>query len=31
LVIAPVCRAVLEWADELDDTTRSEGGFGHTG
>ena len=31
LVIAPVCRAALEWADELDDTTRSEGGFGHTG
>jgi len=31
LVIAPVCRAVLEWAEELDDTTRSGGGFGHTG
>ena len=31
LVIAPVCRASLEWAEELDDTTRSGGGFGHTG
>jgi len=31
LVIAPVCRAALEWAEELDDTTRSGGGFGHTG
>lgn len=31
LVIAPVCRAVLEWAEELEETTRSGGGFGHTG
>ena len=31
LVIAPVCRAVLELAEELDATPRSEGGFGHTG
>jgi dUTP pyrophosphatase len=31
LVIAPVCRAVLELKEELDATPRSEGGFGHTG
>ena len=31
LVIAPVCRAVLELLDELDPTPRNEGGFGHTG
>ena len=31
LVIAPVCRAVLEWVSELEGTTRSGGGFGHTG
>ncbi len=31
LIIAPVCRAVLEWAEELDGTSRNEGGFGHTG
>lgn len=31
LVIAPVSRAVLEIADELDTTVRSGGGFGHTG
>ena len=31
LVIAPVCRAVLELSDELDPTPRNEGGFGHTG
>ncbi len=31
LVIAPVCRAVLELSEELDATPRSEGGFGHTG
>jgi len=31
LVIAPVCRAVLELSDELDATPRNEGGFGHTG
>ncbi len=31
LVIVPVCRALLELTDELDNTSRSEGGFGHTG
>ena len=31
LVIMSVCRADLEWADNLDDTRRSGGGFGHTG
>ncbi len=31
LVIVPVCRAVLQWVDELDPTWRDEGGFGHTG
>ncbi len=31
LVIAPVCRAVLESVEELDATPRNEGGFGHTG
>lgn len=31
LVIAPVCRASLEWVTELDETTRNKGGFGHTG
>ena len=31
LVISPVCQAALEWAEELDDTPRSDGGFGHTG
>jgi dUTP pyrophosphatase len=31
LVIAPVCRAVLELSHELDSTPRNEGGFGHTG
>jgi dUTP pyrophosphatase len=31
LVIAPVCRAVLELSNELDSTPRNEGGFGHTG
>ena len=31
LVIAPVCRAVLEVAEELDSTPRNNGGFGHTG
>jgi dUTP pyrophosphatase len=31
LVIAPVSRAELEWAEGLDDTLRSAGGFGHTG
>lgn len=31
LVIAPVTRALLVEADELGDTVRGEGGFGHTG
>ncbi|MDI6754860.1 MAG: dUTP diphosphatase [Thermodesulfobacteriota bacterium] len=31
LVIAPVCRADLEWTDNLDETPRNDGGFGHTG
>lgn len=31
LVIAPVRRAVLSLVDGLDDTSRSAGGFGHTG
>ncbi len=31
LVICPVARARIEPADELDDTKRGEGGFGHTG
>ena len=31
LVIAPVARAELEVVDELPDTTRGDGGFGHTG
>lgn len=31
MVIAPVARAELEWVESLDETTRSEGGFGHTG
>jgi len=31
LVIAPVFQATVELADELDDTPRSGGGFGHTG
>jgi dUTP pyrophosphatase len=31
LVIAPVVTAALEEANELDDTTRGHGGFGHTG
>jgi dUTP pyrophosphatase len=31
LVIAPVARAELVLADELDDTERSEGGYGSTG
>jgi dUTP pyrophosphatase len=31
LVIAPVFQAAVELADELDDTPRSGGGFGHTG
>jgi len=31
LVITPVYQATLELADELNDTPRSGGGFGHTG
>ena len=31
LVVAPVCRAVLELSSELDATPRNKGGFGHTG
>jgi dUTP pyrophosphatase len=31
LVIAPVFQATIELVDELDDTPRSTGGFGHTG
>jgi dUTP pyrophosphatase len=31
MVIAPVVRAQLEWIEDLDETRRSEGGFGHTG
>ena len=31
LVIAPVVQASLKFVSELDDTARSQGGFGHTG
>jgi len=31
LVIAPVIRASVEEVDTLEDTTRGDGGFGHTG
>lgn len=31
LVLAPVCRAELVVVAELDETTRQDGGFGHTG
>jgi dUTP pyrophosphatase len=31
LVIAPVVRAAIEEADNLEETVRGEGGFGHTG
>ena len=31
LIIAPVARAVLVETDDLPDTSRSDGGFGHTG
>ena len=31
MVIAPVDRAQLEWVENLDETPRSDGGFGHTG
>lgn len=31
LVLAPVCTAAITEVDELDRTTRQDGGFGHTG
>lgn len=31
LVLAPVARAILEESDDLSETARNEGGFGHTG
>lgn len=31
LVFCRICRPVLEESDDLDRTTRGEGGFGHTG
>jgi len=31
LVIAPVIRASIEEVDNLEDTARGDGGFGHTG
>ena len=31
LVVAPVTRVVPAFVDELDDTVRGAGGFGHTG
>ena len=31
LVINPVCRAELELTDDLETTSRNNGGFGHTG
>ena len=31
LIICPVTRARLEFVEELDDTSRGDGGFGHTG
>ncbi len=31
LVLAPVCKAEVRLADELNSTHRNEGGFGHTG
>lgn len=31
LVLAPVCRAVFLEVEELPETSRQEGGFGHTG
>ena len=31
MVIIPVARAELEWVEDLDETPRSGGGFGHTG
>ncbi|MBU0679796.1 MAG: dUTP diphosphatase [Proteobacteria bacterium] len=31
LVVAPVCQAILELVDDLSETERGAGGFGHTG
>jgi dUTP pyrophosphatase len=31
LVLAPVCRAVITEVEELPETNRQDGGFGHTG
>ena len=31
LILAPVCVALVSEADELDQTVRQDGGFGHTG
>jgi len=31
LVIAPIARVSVEWADDLDETERGAGGFGSTG
>jgi dUTP pyrophosphatase len=31
LVFAPVCRGIFQVVDELDATSRAQGGFGHTG
>jgi len=31
MVITPVDRAQVEWTEDLDETRRNEGGFGHTG
>lgn len=31
LIVAPVCRAVWEPVETLDETVRGSGGFGHTG
>ncbi len=31
LVLAPVCHALIEVVQDLDETKRGEGGFGHTG
>ncbi|OHB32345.1 MAG: deoxyuridine 5'-triphosphate nucleotidohydrolase [Desulfuromonadaceae bacterium GWC2_58_13] len=31
MVFAPVCRGIFEVVEELDATSRNQGGFGHTG
>ena len=31
LVLAPILRPIVAAVDELDDTSRGDGGFGHTG